>query len=197
MASKKTVFLMPIMAFPAVTHVEVWHQQDILRSDGVVTNACRAISVSVITFVSAVAAHAEGLCATKETAIFNCELEKTVSSLCQSTENGTLTYRNGIDGKINLQVSDNKEIKKDVFYFSNTPYAGGGEAHIRFSQLGYTYYLYDRTVKADEGPTFSTGIVIYRGKRKISNLTCNNDASIRAGAYQSITKETYRSIGSR
>ncbi|CAG9255541.1 conserved exported hypothetical protein [Burkholderia diffusa] len=158
-------------------------------------NVCRAISVSVLAFVSMVAAHAEGLCTTKEVAIFNCELKKTVSSLCQSTENGTLTYRNGINGKINLQISDGKGIKRGVFYFSSVPYAGGGEAHIRFSRLGYTYYLYDRTVKTDEGPTFSAGIAIYRGERKISNFICNNDASIRAGAYQSITKEDYRSIG--
>lgn len=160
-------------------------------------NVFRVISVSILTFVSAAAAHAEGLCTTKETAIFNCELEKSASSLCQSTENGTLIYRNGIDGRINLQISDNKKSKKDVFYFSNTPYAGGGEAHIRFSRFGYTYYLYDRTVKTDEGPTFSAGIVIYKGKKKISNLTCNNDASIREVAYQLITKEAYRSIGTR
>lgn len=160
-------------------------------------NVFRAISVSILAFVSAAAAHAEGLCTTKETAIFNCELEKFASSLCQSTENGTLTYRNGIDRKINLRISDNKKSKKDVFYFSNTPYAGGGEAHIRFSQFDYTYYLYDRTIKTDEGPTFSAGIVIYKGKKKISNLTCNNDASIREGAYQSITKEAYRSIGAQ
>lgn len=160
-------------------------------------NACRVILVSILVVVSTTAAHAEGLCAAKETAIFNCELEKSVSSFCQSTENGSLTYRNGIDGRINLQISDNKIPKKDVFYFSNAPYAGGGEAHIRFSRLGYTYYLYDRTIKADNGPMFSAGIVIYKGKNKISNLICNNDASIRASAYQSITREAYRPIGAQ
>ncbi|MGF6853908.1 hypothetical protein [Paraburkholderia sp. CI3] len=128
--------------------------------------ACRIVSVLIIGLVSAMGAHAEGLCTINETAIFNCELEKSVSSLCQSTENGTLTYRNEVDGKINLQISDSKRKKKDVFYFSNTPYAGGGEAHIRFSRLGYTYYLYDRTIKTDEGPTFYAGIAVYKGKKK-------------------------------
>ncbi|MBR8299556.1 hypothetical protein KDW49_02280 [Burkholderia dolosa] len=159
--------------------------------------AWQAISVASISFVAAVTVHAEGLCAAKEAVIFNCELEKSISSLCQSTESGTLTYRNGSDGKINLQVSDEKRIKKDVFYFSNAPYAGGGEAHIRFSQFGYTYYLYDKTIKADEGPTFSAGIVVYKGGKRIYNLVCNNDASIREKAYQTITREKYRTIDVR
>lgn len=155
---------------------------------------CRAVSVALISLALTASAHAEGLCAAKETAIFNCELKKSVSSLCQSTENGILTYRNGLDGKIDLQISGNNEGKKDVFYFSSRPYAGGGEAHIRFSRLGYMYYLYDKTVKAGEGPTFSAGIVVYEGGKRISNFVCNNDASIRASAYQSIVREMYRTI---
>jgi hypothetical protein len=157
----------------------------------------RVALVSIIGFSATAIAHAEGLCTIKETVIFNCELRKSVSSLCQSAENGVIIYRNGVGGKIILQVSDDEKNERDVFYFSNTPYAGGGEAHIRFARLGYTYYLYDKTVKTDEGPTFSAGIVIYKGERKISNLTCNNDASIRESAYRSITKEAYRSIGAQ
>jgi len=156
--------------------------------------ACRVVSTSIFGLALAVSAHAEGLCTSNETAVFNCELKKSVSSLCQSTENGILTYRNGLDGKINFQISGNNEGKKDVFYFSNRPYAGGGEAHIRFSRLGYTYYLYDKTVKTDDGPTFSAGIAVYKGEKKISNSACNNNASIRSSAYQSISREMYRSI---
>lgn len=160
-------------------------------------NVSRAVSVAILSLAPIVAAHAEGMCTEKETVIFNCELEKTISSLCQSTESGALTYRNGNDGRIGFQISDGKRIKKDVFYFSNIPYAGGGEAHIRFSRLGYTYYLYDKTIRSDEGPTFSAGIVVYRGEKKISNISCNNNASIRERAYQEITREKYRSIDAR
>ncbi|WP_413188505.1 hypothetical protein [Paraburkholderia sacchari] len=71
-------------------------------------------------------ARAEGLCETNETVIFNCELPKSVSSLCRSSDNGVLTYRNGADGKLNLKISDKDEKKGGIFYFSNTPYAGGG-----------------------------------------------------------------------
>ncbi|HDR9046112.1 TPA: hypothetical protein QDA94_000302 [Burkholderia vietnamiensis] len=158
--------------------------------------ACQAVTVAIIGLVVTVSVRAEGQCAVKETLIFNCELAKSTSSLCKSTENGVLTYRNRSDGKINLQISDKKR-RKNVFYFSNTPYAGGGEAHIRFSRLGYTYYLYDRTIKADEGPASSAGIVVYKGEERISSLMCSNDASIHEEAYQAITREKYRSIDVR
>ncbi|WP_143286479.1 hypothetical protein [Burkholderia ubonensis] len=75
-----------------------------------------------------------------------------------------MTYRNGNGGRVGLQISDGKRIKK-VIYFPNIPYAGGGEAHIRFSRLGYTYYLYDKTIGSDEELTFSAGIVVYRGEK--------------------------------
>ncbi|MCC8392454.1 hypothetical protein LJ656_07625 [Paraburkholderia sp. MMS20-SJTR3] len=166
-------------------------------ADRVIMNVCRAVLAAIISLVAPVAAHAEGLCTAKETAIFNCELEKSISSLCQSTENGALTYRNGSDGNINLQISHSSGITKDIFYFSNARYAGGGEAHIRFSRQGYTYYLYDKTIKTEEGPTFFAGIVVYKGRKKISNRVCNNDASIREKAYQGIVREEYESIDVR
>lgn len=154
----------------------------------------RSILILIIGLIVPAFARAEGLCAKNETVVFNCELEKSTSSLCQSPENGGLAYRNGNDGKVNLQVSDGERGKRDVFFLSSVPYSGGGEAHIRFSRFGYTYFLYDRVIKEEGGPVFSAGIVIYKGKVKISSVTCENDASIREGAYQSITKEHYRSI---
>lgn len=142
-------------------------------------------------------AHAEGLCKPGEAVIFNCELPKSISSLCQSDVDGALTYRNGVNGKINLKISDAGENMGKIFYFSNVPYAGGGEAHIRFSRSKYTYYLYDKTMKTDDGPAFSAGIVIYENGERIANLACSNDASIRERAYHTITKEDYHSIDSQ
>jgi hypothetical protein len=142
-------------------------------------------------------AYAEGLCEAGETVVFNCELPKSVSSLCLAGRNGVLTYRNGGEGKLNLKISDEGQGKGKIFYFSNIPYAGGGEAHIRFSRSDYTYYLYDKITKTDDGPTSSAGVVIYRDQVKVANLMCGNDASIRESAYSEITKEAYRSIGSQ
>jgi hypothetical protein len=142
-------------------------------------------------------AHAEGLCEADEAVIFNCELPKSISSLCQSDGDGVLTYRNGGNGKINLKISDAGESMGRIFYFSNVPYAGGGEAHIRFSRSNYTYYLYDKTMKTDNGPAISAGVVIYKDGERIANLACSNDASMRERAYHAITKEDYQSIGAQ
>lgn len=157
----------------------------------------KIITLLIVNLIAGTAAHAEGRCKSGELAIFNCELSKSTSSLCQSTASGVLTYRNGIDGKILFELSNNDNKNTPVFYFSNTPHAGGGEAHIQFPNQEYTYYLYDKRIKTDEGPIFSAGIVIYKKQKKISNLVFSNDASIRESAYQSTTKEAYRSIGAK
>jgi hypothetical protein len=99
-------------------------------------------------------------------------------------------------GKIDLEVSDMALKKRPVFYFSNFSYSGGGEAHIRFSRKKYIYYLYDKTEKTDDGPRFSAGVVVYRNDKKISHKICENDASIHQTAYDEMTKEPYRNIGS-
>ncbi|MCA8016932.1 hypothetical protein [Burkholderia metallica] len=156
-------------------------------------NFYQVAAASIMGLVSVAAAHAEGLCSREETAVFNCELKASVSSLCQSIENGSLIYRNGVGEKINLQISDKKN-NRNVFFLSNTLYSGGGEAHIRFSRMGYTYYLYDKVIKVDDGPETFAGIVVYKKNKKIHSLACNNNASIRASAYQSISREKYRSI---
>ena len=160
-------------------------------------NACQAMLAALIVQTSAVAAGAEGLCTTKEAVIFNCEFERAAASLCQSVKNGNLVYRSARDGRLAVEVSNEGGGKEQVFRFSFAPYAGGGEAHIRFKQSEYTYYLYDYTIRTDEGPTFSAGVAIYRRDKRISNLNCVNDASIRASAYESIDREGYRRIENR
>lgn len=155
------------------------------------------VIISLANLIAVSCAHAEGMCKEREAEIFTCETQKSISSLCKSKDTDTLSYRNGLANRINLEVSESSDRKGKVFYFSSTPYSGGGEAHIRFSRAGYTYYLYDKTIKTDDGPTFSAGIVVYKGATKISNQVCGNDASIHQSAYSDITKESYRSIGSK
>jgi hypothetical protein len=142
-------------------------------------------------------AHAKGLCEKGEEMIFNCKLPKSDSSLCRSDSGDVLTYRNGRKRKINLEISDAGEAMGRIFYFSNTPYAGGGETHIRFTSSNYTYFIYNKTITTDDGPVFSAGVVIYQGGDQISNLVCSNNASIREDAYRAITREAYRSVGAK
>lgn len=139
--------------------------------------------------------HAESLCADHETIIFNCKLPSKTASLCKSKNGGDVTYRYGDTSRIDLEVSDAGARRGEIFYFSSTSYAGGGEAHIRFSRARYTYYLYDKTVKADDGHDFSAGIIVFRGRAKIADHICTNMASIRDSAYVEMTREEYSDIG--
>jgi hypothetical protein len=109
---------------------------DYLLSKGM--KKIEVIVISLVNFIAISCAHAEGMCREGETIIFDCELQKSISSLCESKDAGVLSYRNGVTNKINLEISDGDAGKVKVFYFSSTPYAGGGEAHIRFSKAGYT-----------------------------------------------------------
>lgn len=139
-------------------------------------------------------ASAEGLCIGAESALFNCDLQNGTASLCESNNDGTLTYRNGTRSEINLEISDVGKCGEKVFYLSDASYAGGGEAHIRFQNGKYSYFLYDRTVKTEDGPEFIAGIAVYREDKKIANLLCKNDASIKQGAYLRINREKYKAI---
>jgi hypothetical protein len=141
--------------------------------------------------------YAEGMCKPDEATIFNCELKKSVASFCRSSDRSIFTYRNGTSKQIDLEVTGVSTANGGVFFFSSVPYTGGGEAHIRFSREDYTYYLYDKTIQTNVGPTFSAGIVVYRGTKKIANSVCENDASIHQQAYEDMMKEEFQNIDSK
>ncbi|WP_156966970.1 hypothetical protein [Paraburkholderia ferrariae] len=157
--------------------------------------AYKIIVLLIFGLFSGAKIRAEGMCNADEAVIFNCELKKTTASLCRSKKDNVLTYRDGGRAGYRLVLSDAG--KSNLFFFSNIPYAGGGEGHIRFSNNDYNYYIYDKTVKTDEGPIFSAGIVIYHNDLKIANMMCNNDASIRRDAYQNFPRENYKNIGAK
>jgi hypothetical protein len=155
------------------------------------------IALAIPVFIGETA-HAEGMCKQEEQVVFNCDLKKSTASLCLDKKNSTFVYRNGTRDKLSLEVpTAGKESDASPFHFSNVPYAGGGEAHVRFARGDYDYFLYDKTVKTDDGPENSAGIVVFQRGKKVANLTCNNDASIHQEAYEQLAKETYRDIGAK
>lgn len=145
------------------------------------------------------------MCLPGEKEIFSCTTKaKKVASLCASPDfsakGGTLQYRFGTPGKTELQYPDTPQPATGKFLFSSTAYSGGGEAHIRFSNGGYDYILFDRTVRTNfKGPTndpqFSAGIVV-RGPAgaKPNTRGCRNDASIKSDAYSALPTEEFDSL---
>jgi hypothetical protein len=49
-------------------------------------------------------------------------------------------------------------------------------------------------VKRDNGPEASAGIVVYNEGQKIANLSCENNASISAEAYEAMRQEDFNAI---
>lgn len=152
---------------------------------------------SILTLMILLAANAdasESMCGSRESVIFNCDLGRSVASLCMSRISGLSVYRKGTSKKLELVLNERRNGRGALFFLSNTQYAGGYESHIRFSNDNVTYILYDKSVKTDDGPEASAGIVIYEKGRKLANLVCENDASISAATYEVMRKEGYTAI---
>jgi hypothetical protein len=143
---------------------------------------------------AAKSSQAEGLCRVGEQALFACATAKGLAYLCaaRSTPNQSLVfqYRFGNLGNINLRYPASLLPPAGLFHFSTTMYGGGGEAHLTFDNAGYKYILFDRMVARDpdsEGHrahNVSTGILVKKGNRILSNLACTRpDDSMRGPAY--------------
>jgi hypothetical protein len=146
----------------------------------------------VLAFPVVAAEHSDKICENAGTLIFNCKLPRSTASLCMS-RTGSLTYT-AQSFKGNALKLTNLGDKGTKFRFSNVAFSGGGEAHIRFQNNGYEYFLFDKTVKTNEGPDFNAGILVYRSNRRIASFTCENDASIHEDAYTQLPREQFRSI---
>jgi hypothetical protein len=136
-------------------------------------------------------------CNSEEKPVFSCQIKDKKAELCYSKEINDFVYRFKKGDVVQFQypkvVGGN-----DPFKFSSTPYAGGGEAHVRFENGDYTYFIYDKDVKNSDGGLNSTaGIIVKKGGKAVANMQCDNDASIHSEAYDIIPKESYEDIGAQ
>jgi hypothetical protein len=121
------------------------------------------------------------LCEAGETSFFSCEIGAKRVSVC-GTNSGAV-YRYGTPGKV--------ELTSRSLTFANRAYSGGGESQITAKNGGYTYTVYDSTVRTSFGeggndPEFSSGLVVSRGERVISSKMCKAESSIDADAERSL-----------
>jgi hypothetical protein len=148
------------------------------------------------------AAQAEGLCRADETVMFACTTAKGMAYVCTSkpftATAGTLQYRFGQPGHVDLAYPATPDRPAGHFHFSSTAYSGGGEAHLAFSNDGYDYLLYDRTIAGDwdkqghRPHAFSTGVLVRKGRRIVSNRRClKADDSMRQSAYEDLPSEDF------
>ncbi|RZU02635.1 hypothetical protein [Rivibacter subsaxonicus] len=123
------------------------------------------------------------LCSADEEVVFGCTLGRRMVSLCASPGPAPqkLQYRTGMPGKLELVVPPAPEPAAGTFIHSSTGYSGGGEARLRFRNGNWDYWLFDRTLRGEQGPVFSSGVVVRRtGQRHGKELKCVEEAGFGA-----------------
>jgi hypothetical protein len=87
------------------------------------------------------------LCSNQEVVAFSCSLGSKTVSLCSSQEltreSGTLSYRFGTPGHVELEFPRLPAHPKDNFRIGRVLYAGGGGVIVKFSLGAHTYSVYE------------------------------------------------------
>ena len=87
-----------------------------------------------------------------------------------------------------IDLALDNRVNVNFFQMSFTGLSGGGEAHIKFTNDGYDYYLYDITAHSGDYPTFKSGVAVLRDGVVLSNRECINDATILSDAYERLPR---------
>ncbi len=122
------------------------------------------------------------LCARGEVVIFHCAVGRKMLSVCGGRQPAPhAQYRFGAPGDIELAFPGPGQ---GGLSFAREMYSGGGALQMNFSNGGYDYTVYSRTVRAGfrgrNNPRFPDGIMVRRGGRLLANRACTT--GIRADA---------------
>lgn len=142
------------------------------------------------------------LCEPNEKLIFGCKIKNKLISICSSKHlsktTGYAQYRFGKTDKIEFLYPNAKIPPASVFYLSSTACSGGGANIIRFSNSGHEYLIFDSMVRTNfvpgepNDPEFKAGIITrHNGKITSTRLCSDNDASIRAAAFEVFEREEF------
>lgn len=119
------------------------------------------------------------LCARGEVVIFSCGVGRKMVSVCGGrTPAPHAQYRFGAPGDIELAFPGPGQ---SGLTYAREMYSGGGALQIRFSNAGYDYAVYSRTVRTGFGrdghnnPRFSDGVMVRRNGRLIANRACTTE----------------------
>lgn len=147
-----------------------------------------AAMAAVLALAGGASARAPGapanLCLANERVAFTCTAGTKLISLCASGK--VLRYRYGKPGKpdITYPAQALNTPARDAFWFSSTPYAGGGEARVRFTNSAWEYILYS-AMTAGEWHSDGTrdhrqydGVLVRRDGVNKSNIRCTRSPDV-------------------
>jgi len=117
------------------------------------------------------------LCARGEVVIFHCGVGRKMVSVCGGrTPTPHAQYRFGAPGDIELAFPGPGQ---SGLTYAREMYSGGGALQIRFSNSGYDYAVYSRTVRTGfrgrNNPRFSDGVMVRQSGRLVANRACTTE----------------------
>jgi hypothetical protein len=132
-------------------------------------------------------------CDSSEKVIFQCQVKAKRALLCGSSEYISYRYKYGSSKKIELQLPATIGASPNYFRLASHPTPGGSVSYIHFSNQGYDYYLLDDSSKNVDGSfSPSSKLIVFKGKRIVTNSICENDDSgIQQDAYVNMPKEAF------
>jgi hypothetical protein len=142
------------------------------------------------------------LCEPNEKLIFGCEINDKLISICSSKNlsksTGYAQYRFGKHGNVEFIYPNSKVPPEGVFFLGSTAYSGGGANIIRFKNYSHEYLIFDSMIRTNfapdepNDPEFKAGIVTrHNGKITSTRLCSDNNASIRAAAFEVFEREDF------
>ncbi len=116
---------------------------------------------------------AASLCRAKEAQTFSCPVGRKIVSICG--EGAGAIYRFGRPGRVEMEARGPTT--------AQIGYSGGGEAQVAFAGQGYSYVVYDRTVRTRftpdgrHDPAFSQGLLVVKGAHVVADRPCRGDGA--------------------
>ena len=137
-------------------------------------------------------------CGRGERTLFFCEAGRKQIAVCGVSD---------ADGKPQAQYrygSDTAEMVLSGGRFSNTPYSGGGESQIQFSNDTTRYIVYSRTIRTNfapgepNNPEFTDGVLVVRGGNVLADRQCTGSVEsvdVMAGeSYGGVSKDIFYGV---
>ena len=117
-------------------------------------------------------------CTGGEVAVFTCPIGDKTVSLCASADrsfsSGTLQYRFGRIGKVEMNYPEKAAASRKAFRGGLALYGSGGSSYVRFVRAGVAYTLYRYSGIGHQ----EDGLVVSRGDRKLTAAKCPNFAVV-------------------
>jgi hypothetical protein len=146
-----------------------------MRAPGIATLGAMLVSSLP---VSAVERPHPSHCDPNEATVFTCTVGRKTVSLCASADrsfsSGTLQYRFGRIGQVELSYPEKPVAPHEAFTGGLALQGGGGYSYVRFIRSGISYTVYRFIGSGHE----EDGLVVKRGEKELLAVTCPNFADV-------------------